>query len=94
MPKVGRPKGTPKTGGRAKGTPNKATAAIRDVAQRLLSDEEYQAALKVRLRRGTAGAVEPLLYHYAYGRPKETIAVESDVPPFILRIEHDDSDGD
>lgn len=28
-PKAGRPKGTPKTGGRKKGTPNKATAAVR-----------------------------------------------------------------
>ena len=80
--------------GRPKGSPNKSTVAIRETSQRLLSDPEYQAALKIRLRRGTAGPVEPLLYHYAFGRPKETIAVESDVPPFILKIEHDDSDGD
>jgi len=92
--KAGRPKGKPKTGGRRRGTPNKATKAIRDTAQRLLTDEAYQKALEVRLRRGTAGAVEPLLYHYAFGKPKETVALESEVPPFILKIEHDDSDGD
>ena len=31
--KTGRKPGTPKTGGRVKGTPNKATASIRDIAR-------------------------------------------------------------
>ena len=61
--------------GRPKGTPNKATRAIQEVAQSLLSDEQYVDALVRRLRRGTAGAVEPLLYHYAYGKPKDTVEV-------------------
>ena len=30
MPGPGRPKGTPKTGGRKKGTPNKTTALLKD----------------------------------------------------------------
>jgi hypothetical protein len=93
MAKVGRRKGQPKTGGRRRGTPNKATSAIREAAQKLLEDKDYQAALKTRLRRGTAGAVEPLLYHYAYGKPKETVAVEAgEIPPFIVRIEDGGSD--
>ncbi|MFA5649537.1 MAG: hypothetical protein WC914_00125 [Proteiniphilum sp.] len=33
---MARPKGTPKTGGRKKGTPNKSTAEMRDLVQRLL----------------------------------------------------------
>lgn len=33
--KVGRPKGTPKTGGRVKGTPNKATLSFSDVLDKL-----------------------------------------------------------
>lgn len=61
--------------GRKKGVPNKATREIKDVAAGLLGDAAYVEALKVRLRRGTAGAVEPLLYHYAYGKPKDTTEV-------------------
>ena len=38
---MGRTKGTPKTGGRKAGTPNKATAAVKDCIQRVL--EQYMA---------------------------------------------------
>lgn len=62
--------------GRPKGALNKATRDIKEMATKLLTDEAYVEALKVRLRRGTAGAVETTLYHYAYGKPKETVAVE------------------
>lgn len=58
---------------RQKGIPNKATREIKDFAQQVLTDPDYVAALKIRLKRGTAGAVEPLLYQYGYGKPKETI---------------------
>lgn len=61
--------------GRKAGVPNKATRDIKEAAANLLTDAAYVEALKVRLRRGTAGAVEPLLYHYAYGKPKETTEV-------------------
>lgn len=39
---MGRAKGTPKTGGRKAGTPNKATAAVKDCIQHVL--EQYMAA--------------------------------------------------
>lgn len=65
--------------GRPKGVPNKATVEIKVLARRLLSDPEYQDALERRLRRGTAGAVEPLLYHYGYGKPKETVEHEGTI---------------
>lgn len=64
--------------GRPKGVPNRATQDIREAATKLLTEPTYVEALKVRLRRGTAGAVEPLLYHYAYGKPKETHEVTGD----------------
>ena len=60
-------------GGRPKGVPNKATVEIKDLSRRLLEDPEYQASLKTRLRRGTAQAIERELYHYAYGKPKDTV---------------------
>lgn len=56
--------------GRPKG-PNKATKEIRSIAKRLVEDELYQRNLLERLRAGTAGSVEVLLYHYAYGKPKD-----------------------
>jgi hypothetical protein len=68
-------KGKAKTGGRKAGTPNKATAEIKDVARSLLEDPVYQAKLKRRLRDGKAPQIEQLLYHYAYGKPKERFEV-------------------
>ena len=35
---------------------------------------------------GTAGAVEVLLYHYVYGKPKETVAIESGPRPLIFEV--------
>ena len=82
----GRPKGAPRTGGRKKGTPNKATREIREASQALLENPAYIAALKTRLREGTAGAVEPLLYHYAYGKPKETIEHNVPMAPVVIDL--------
>lgn len=73
--------------GRPKGVPNKATREIREAARALLEDPEYLDSLKRRLKRGTAGAVEPLLYHYGYGKPKETVALEgSAVRPVVVDL--------
>ena len=66
--------------GRPKGVPNKASAEIREAARRLLEDEAYQRGLSVRLIKGRAPHMETLLYHYAYGKPKETMDLQvSDV---------------
>jgi hypothetical protein len=67
----GRPKGTPKTGGRQKGTRNKTTVEIREAAQKLLHDGAYQKSLRTRLLAGKAPHMEQLLHHYAYGKPVE-----------------------
>lgn len=70
----GRPKGTPKTGGRQKGTPNKATTEIREWAQKFLADPKGQAMTLQQYREGKLNpTIHQLLYHYAYGKPKETI---------------------
>jgi hypothetical protein len=59
--------------GRPKGTPNKVTAEVQSLCAKLLSDKSYTAKLAERLRRGKlAPAVEVLLWHYAYGKPKES----------------------
>jgi hypothetical protein len=61
-----------KMGGRRKGTLNKITQDIRGLAQRMISDPAYVIALNKRMRKGTAGAIELLIWHYAYGKPVET----------------------
>jgi hypothetical protein len=57
--------------GRPKGSRNKASQEIAQLARRLLSDRPYRRHLKARLRDGTAPHIEALLYYYAYGKPVE-----------------------
>lgn len=65
-----------KTGGRAKGVPNKNTTDVAAVARLFVEDENYQHRLKVRLDEGTlAPGVETMLWHYAYGKPTEHLEV-------------------
>ena len=62
-----------KVGGRKPGAPNKATVEIKEFARSILADPVYQTKLKQRLRDGDAPQLEVLMYHYAYGKPTETI---------------------
>ena len=66
--------------GRRKGVPNKATREVRTLARGLLNDKRYLAQLRRRMIAGTAGPVEVLLYHYAYGKPKD-MSEHLDVDP-------------
>lgn len=74
MPRRGKPENLKRGGspGRPKGVPNKITQEVKDIAKRLVEDVEYQEALGDRLKQGSAGAIEVTLWHYAYGKPKET----------------------
>lgn len=69
-------KGKPKTGGRQAGTPNKATVEIKDFARSILEDPLYQKRLRGRVVQGKAPQIEVLLFHYAYGKPKEVFSGE------------------
>ncbi len=60
-------------GGRPKGSLNRATIEIRDVARRLVEDRLYQKNLLIRLRKGTAGPMEAVVWAYAYGRPLQRL---------------------
>ena len=65
-----------KTGGRRKGTPNKVTAEARAVCAAILDDPTYRTNLTARARAGTlAPAVEAMLWHYAFGKPKDSLDV-------------------
>ena len=61
-----------KTGGRRKGTPNKVTAEARAVcagARRRHVSQESDGP------RPLAPAVEAMLWHYAFGKPKDSLDV-------------------
>lgn len=63
----------PPTRGRKKGSVNKANFEAREVARKLVGDPQYRKSLLDRLRKGNAGSLEVTLWHYAYGKPKETV---------------------
>ncbi|MET5577938.1 hypothetical protein, partial [Klebsiella aerogenes] len=83
----GRPAGTPKTGGRQKGTPNKVTADVKAIAQaygeeavkalvKILRDGEAPAAAKVSaakeiMDRAYGKATQPMEHSGSGGGPIE-----------------------
>ena len=78
-----------KTGGRRKGTPNKATAEAKEFCNSLVDDPRYQARLRLRLLAGKLPpAIESMLWHYAKGKPKEQIGIDG---PQAVTIQWQDS---
>lgn len=68
--KPGRPKGSPKTGGRQRGTPNAVTRDVRAAAAEIVDDPVYRRRLLDRARLGEwAPGTEAMFWHYAKGRP-------------------------
>ncbi len=71
---VGRPRGLPKTGGRRRGTPNKATADVKAVAGQYSHDavaELARLAREARSDKTRVAAIRELL-NRAYGRAKRS----------------------
>jgi hypothetical protein len=64
--------------GRKKGTKNKVRHEARDAARRILEDPAYVASLQARAQAGQLGPMEPVLWHYAHGKPKDTVHHEGD----------------
>jgi hypothetical protein len=67
-----------KTGGRTKGSVNKIAGVpvnhVRDICRSMIDGPVYRAKLLARLESGKiAPAVETMLWHYAYGKPVETV---------------------
>jgi uncharacterized protein YdeI (BOF family) len=69
-------KGSPKTGGRQKGTPNRVTVEAREAAGALVDDPIYRRTLARDMRARTVQpAIESLLWHYAKGKPKDVVEI-------------------
>jgi hypothetical protein len=86
--------------GRPKGALNKATVEAREVCAGLVGNPAYLELLRKRLHSGKcAPAVEAMIWHYAHGRPKETLELTgADGGPLavthIARVIVDGSDTD
>ena len=64
--------------GRPKGVANRATVEVKQMCSELVEDPQYRARLKERLWAGDLPpALECLIWHYAFGRPKETMGIDS-----------------
>ena len=70
----GRRKGSPKTGGRSKGTRNKATVAVQAMMRDLADDPQAFARYRALYR---AGKLHPMLvrtiWAYAWGQPTQPV---------------------
>jgi hypothetical protein len=69
--------------GRPKGSRNKVTEEVQDLARRLLNDPAYQANLRKRLIAGEAGPIEVVLFYFAYGKPVDRVRIAGDDGPLI-----------
>ena len=59
--------------GRRPGTRRRVTIEAQHAASQIVDDPEYRAALRQRMIAGTAGAMEPLMWFYAKGKPVDRI---------------------
>lgn len=76
--------------GRPKGALNKTTKEIKTFAAKFLSSREYVDSATARVLAGEAPHLESLWHHYAFGKPKETVAMEGTIPPFVLKLDGHD----
>jgi len=83
-----------KRAGRPKGRLNNATLEIRDAARAFLADPDGQAALLMQYQRGELPpAVLQMFFHYAHGKPKETIDHQGQLGvAFTLNLDARDRD--
>jgi len=62
--------------GRPPGVMNKAGQDGRAVCRLLVEDPIYRAGFAIRLNAGTLGSgLEAMVWHYAYGKPQESLDV-------------------
>jgi len=73
--------------GRTPGVPNKATQVIREAARTFVEDEAGQRKMLEQYRRGRLHpAIVTMLHHYAYGKPKETIDINTPMRALVVDL--------
>jgi hypothetical protein len=58
---------------RRPGSRRRVTIEAQTAATQIIDDPVYVARLRQRLLDGTAGAMEPLIWDYAYGKPVQRV---------------------
>jgi hypothetical protein len=82
----GRPFATGNSG-RPKGVPNKVTREVRAFSRGILEDPLVQARIRLDAQKGRlAPPVLTMLFHYAYGKPKESIELKGGLEQLVVRI--------
>jgi hypothetical protein len=76
--------------GRPKGAINHATREVKQFLAKFLDSKEYRENAERRILKGKAPHLEVLWHHYVYGKPKDTVKVEGDLPVFRLEMDDDD----
>jgi hypothetical protein len=75
--------------GRPKGRPNNSTIQVKQFCASILDDPAYQLGVRQRALRGQlAPAIEALLWHYRWGKPKEEAQVQGTL---VVRWQGEDS---
>lgn len=74
-----------KRSGRQKGVPNRASTDVRVRARALVEDPVYVLGIKRRMLEGKSVPLEIMLHHYAYGKPRESVAVEGEVTIKVVK---------
>ncbi len=59
----------------------------------IVEDPEYLASLRERALENKLGPMEPLLWHYAHGKPKDRVDVNMKKLPPILVVDKLKDDG-
>jgi hypothetical protein len=79
---MGRPKGQPKTGGRKKGTPNKASQPWKALVTAICESPDHQAALE-----GACLERPDLIFkaaEHAFGKPTQHVSLDGKVGWYIM----------
>jgi hypothetical protein len=73
--------------GKRKGVQNKVTREVQALARGIVEDPAVQATMLAQARRGRlAPPVMAMLFHYAYGKPKDTVALEGVPKPKPVKL--------
>lgn len=79
-------------GGRPRGATNKATRDIKQWCQKFLASPEYVDSARERVLAGEAPHLETLWHHYGFGKPKDVIKHEGEMPAFTVIYKDDVTD--
>ena len=72
-------KGRSKTGGRRRGTPNKATRAAKEFLAEIINQVDVQDAIEERIKKGDTAAFFRAVEH-VIGKPRQAVELAQDGP--------------